>query len=170
MTHQDRRPTWFLAQLKPNSHRIAERNLHRQSFQTFLPVHEETTRRNGRFAVSVKPLFPGYLFVVIDTFAGDWHKINSTYGVTKLVSFSKQPAPVPGSLVSALKRRCDDSGKLLPTRDLRPGDNVKLTSGPFAEFMAEIERIEPDRRTWVLLDLMGRTTRLAINANALEVQ
>jgi transcriptional antiterminator RfaH len=170
MTYQDRSPTWFLAQLKPNSYRIAERNLQRQFFRTFLPMHEETSRRNGKFVSSMKPLFPGYLFVAIDTFAGDWHKINSTFGVTRLVSFANQPAPVPGSLVSALKRRCDDSGKLLPALGLRLGDSVKLTSGPFAEFMAEIERIEPDRRVWVLLDLMGRTTRLAIDADALEVQ
>lgn len=170
MTYQDRRPPWFLAQLKPNSYRIAEKNLQRQSFRTFLPLQEETSRRNGKFVSTMKPLFPGYLFVAFDTSAGGWYRINSTYGVTKLVSFGSEPAPVPGDIISALKRRCDDSGKLLPPRRLRPGDSVKLTSGPFAELLAEIERIEPDRRVWVLLDLMGRTTRLAVEADALQVQ
>lgn len=169
MTYQDEKPIWFLAQLKPNSYRIAEKNLKRQSFETFLPMQEETSRRNGKFVSSMKPLFPGYLFVTFDTTAGGWHKINSTYGVTGLVSFARDPAPVPGDLVSALKRRCDDSGKLLPPCSLRPGDSVKLTSGPFADFMATIEKIAPDRRVWVLLDLMGRTTRLAIDADALQV-
>jgi len=36
--------TWFLAQFKPNSYRIAERNLVLQAFQTFLPLHDETRR------------------------------------------------------------------------------------------------------------------------------
>jgi transcriptional antiterminator RfaH len=170
MTYQDRRPTWFLAQLKPNSYRIAEKNLQRQSFGTFLPLHEETSRRNGKFVSSTKPLFPGYLFVSFNIASGGWHRISSTYGVTRLVSFANEPAAVPGDIVSALKRRCDDSGKLLPPHGLSPGDSVKLASGPFAEFMAEIERIEPDRRVWVLLDLMGRTTRLAVDADALQVQ
>ena len=88
MTYHDRRATWFLAQLKPNSHRIAEKNLRRQSFATFLPMQQETSRRNGRFVTTVKPLFPGYLFVALDTSAGGWHRVNNTYGVTRLVSFA----------------------------------------------------------------------------------
>ena len=66
MTHHDRGTTWFLAQLKPNSHRIAERNLARQGVRTFLPLQEETKRARGRFTTQMRPLFPGYLFVAFD--------------------------------------------------------------------------------------------------------
>jgi len=46
---------------------------------------------------------------------------------------------------------------------------AKLASGPFAEFAATVEKISPDQRVWVLLDLMDRTTRVAVQTEALQV-
>lgn len=160
--------TWFLAQLKPNSAKIAQTNLQRQKFETFLPLEEETRQRNGRFITSLRPLFPGYLFVALDTAQGLWRAVNSTQGITKLVSFGKQPAPVPQDLVTQLMLRCDEAGKVLPPSALQPGDQVALTQGPFAHFAAEIEKIAPDRRVWVLIDLMGRRTRVAVDEGHLK--
>ena len=34
--------SWYVVQFKPNSHKIALRNLQRQGFETFLPMHEVT--------------------------------------------------------------------------------------------------------------------------------
>ena len=31
---------WFVIQFKPNSHHQAKKNLNRQGFKTFLPLHE----------------------------------------------------------------------------------------------------------------------------------
>ena len=165
MADHNGKMTWFLAQLKPNNYRIAERNLQRQAFRTFLPFQQQTLRRHGKFKLTLKPLFPGYLFVAVDSASGGWRAINSTYGVTKLVNFGGDPAPVPADLVSELMSRCDGEGKLLSPRRLTPGDSITPTSGPFADFAAKVERIEPDQRVWVLLDLMGRKTRLAVDAN-----
>ncbi len=148
-------PTWFLGQIKPNCTRIAERNLNRQGFQTFLPVEEGTQTRQGKFTTRLRPLFPGYMFVAFDVAGGHWRAVNSTYGITKLVSFGKEPAPVPQDLVSQLMARCDASGKLLPPKRLEPGDQVRLTTGPFADFAAEVEKMETDQRVWVLMELMG---------------
>ena len=136
--------SWFLAQLKPNCVQIAERNLKRQGFRTFLPMEEGTVRRSGKFVSALLPLFPGYIFVSFDTASGQWRSVNSTYGVTKLVSFGTTPAPVPLDLVSQLMLRCDASGRLLPPKLLKPGDQVRITTGPFAEFVAEVEGIAPD--------------------------
>ena len=161
--------TWFLAQFKPNCHEMAERNLHRQNFQTFLPLHEETKRKSSRFITTLRPLFTGYLFVGFDPSKGGWRAINSTYGITRLVSFGEFPQPVPLDLISRLMLRCDEGGKLLPPRILMTGDAVKISSGPFASFVATVEKIGPDQRVWVLLDLMGQTTRVAVQPEALQV-
>lgn len=59
MTYHDRGASWFLAQFKPNSHKIAVRNLARQGFRTFLPMLEETRCARGRFTQQMRPLFPG---------------------------------------------------------------------------------------------------------------
>ena len=168
MTNHDHGTTWFLAQTKPNSHRIAERNLGRQGFRTFLPLQEETRRARGKFTMQMRPLFPGYLFVAFDVERGGWRAVNSTYGITRLVSLGKEPTPVPLDLISKLMLRCDREGKLMPPKLLAPGDEVMVTKGPFAEFIATIESITPDRRVWVLMEIMGGKTRVAVDAQHLR--
>ena len=56
---------WYLIQFKPNSHRLAERNLRQQGFETFLPMQKITHRKISRFVNDLKPLFPGYMFVSV---------------------------------------------------------------------------------------------------------
>jgi transcriptional antiterminator RfaH len=161
------RATWFLAQFKPNSHNIAARNLTRQGFRTFLPLQEETRRSRGRFTTQLRPLFPGYLFVALHIAAGHWRAVNATHGITRLVSLGKEPTPVPQDLVTELMQRHDAAGRLIAERQLQPGDPVIVTKGPFASFAATIESIAPDRRVYVLMDLMGAKTKVQVRAEAL---
>ena len=168
MTFHDRGTSWFLAQLKPNCANIADKNLKRQGFQTFLPLEEETRQRNGKFVTATRPLFPGYIFVAFEAARGLWRTVNSTYGITRLVSFAKEPAPVPLDLLSQLMLRCDTDGKVLPPKLLKAGDQVVLNTGPFANFVAEVEKIAPDRRVWVLMEIMGGHTRVAVGADQLR--
>jgi transcriptional antiterminator RfaH len=165
----DKRQTvWFLAQLKPNCARIAETNLKRQGFETFLPMEEETRSRGVRFVTTQRPLFPGYMFVGFDIDKGLWRAVNSTHGVTRLVSFGKEPSAVPQELVSQLMLSCDTAGKFLTQPQLKPGDQVQITAGPFASFVAQIETLAPARRVWVLLDFMGGQTRVEVATDLLR--
>lgn len=152
---------WYLAQLRPNAHKIAKSHLAQQGIETFLPLEERTTRRAGRFHSALKPLFPGYIFVAFDAARHGWQAINATRGVTRLVSFGAAPAAVPAHLVTGLRARCDDQGKLAGPAPFAPGDQVRILTGPFAEFVAKVDEIAPDRRVWLLLDLMGRQSRIA---------
>lgn len=163
MTSHDQNKSWFLAQLKPNCAQIADKNLQRQGLETFLPLQEETRPRNGKFVTEAHPLFPGYIFVTFDVRQGLWRRINATYGVGRLVSFGQTPAEVPRGLIEGLRQRCDGTSKLLPPSTFAPGDQVRLTSGPFVNFVAEVETIDPDQRIWVLMDLMGAKTRVAVD-------
>lgn len=168
MTYHDHGTTWVLARFKPNSHSIAERNLARQGFRTFLPTQEESKRARDKFITQMRPLFPGYPFVALDLLQGGWRAVNSTYGITRLVSLGKEPTPVALDLVSQLMLRCDREGKLLPPKLLKPGDEVMLAKGPFTDFVAAIERIEPDRRVYVLMELKGSKRRMAVSAEHLR--
>lgn len=125
MTFQDPSTTWFLAQIKPNCAKIARANLHRQGFQSFLPVEEETRTRNGKFVTTMRPVFPGYIFVAFDVANGLWRAVNSTHGIARLVSFGKEPTPVPSDLISQLKRRCDGAELLVLTATLKPGIRLR---------------------------------------------
>ena len=66
---------WTIVQFKPNAHKLAERNLNQQDFETFLPLHEITIQKTSRFVSDTKPLFPGYMFIFFDRTDAKWHKI-----------------------------------------------------------------------------------------------
>lgn len=159
---------WYLVQHKPNSAKKAQTNLDRQGFRTFMPLRLETTRRNGRFNKALTPLFPGYLFVALTRAKGGWHTINSTFGVSRLVSFSDSPARVPRAIVDGILDRCDETGTYDPRSVFRPGQRVKLTAGPFADFFAQVEQVASDQRVWLLLEMLGRQARLAVDHRAIE--
>ena len=160
---------WYLIQFKPNSYRLAERNLHRQGFETFLPMQKITRRKASRFVSDLKPLFPGYMFVRVNSDLAPWRTINSTIGVSKLVSFEGKPKPLPLQLISGLMLRCDASGTLLPPKSLSEGYSVEMLTGPFANFIATVDTIDPEQRIWVLLDFMGQKTRMQVTADQLQI-
>ena len=160
---------WYVIQLKPNSHRLAERNLRRQEFETFLPMQKITRRKASRFISDLKPLFPGYMFVSVNSELAPWRRINSTIGVSRLVSFEGKPRPLPLQLISGLMLRCDATGTLLPPKSLNAGDSVEMLSGPFANFVATVDTIDPEQRIWVLMDFMGQKTRMQVTADQLQL-
>ena len=159
---------WYVATLKPNSADLAQRNLTRQGFEVFLPREVETKRRGSKFVEVARPFFPGYVFVALGMQGADIRKVNSTYGVARLVSFGNAPAPVPSELISELMQRCDENGLLQPPAQLRSGDQVVLASGPFANFVATVDKLTPDKRVWVLLDLLGGQTRVSTSKDQLR--
>ena len=159
---------WFILQFKPNSHRLAERNLHRQGFESFLPLHEVTKHKYNRYVSDLRPLFPGYMFVAFNPESGPWSQINCTTGVSKLVSFGDQPSPVPLDLISGLILRCDVGGKLLPPKQLKKGDTVQLLTGPFANYISKVETIDAKQRVWILMEFMGEITRTSVDSDKLK--
>ena len=105
---------WFILQFKSNSHHLAAKNLKRQGFETFLPLYETTSQKLSRFVNVSKPLFPGYMFVKFDRTETGWHKINNTYGVSRLITFNSLLKSIPNKFIDSLMKRYDLSGKLLP--------------------------------------------------------
>ena len=160
---------WFILQFKSNSHHLAVKNLNRQGFETFLPLHETTSRRLSRFINTSKPLFPGYMFVRFDKAEPEWHKINNTYGVSRLITFNSNLNSISNSFIDSLMKRYDLSGKLLPIQKLKKGDQVTVLKGPFANFIATVEKYEADQRIWILMDLMGRKTKITTPSDALKI-
>ncbi len=160
--------SWLLVQYKPNSHRLAVTNLERQGFDVFLPMTELTKRQGARFVTRMTPLFPGYLFVAADMGAMQWRKINSTLGVSRIVMTRDTPSIVPDTLVQSLKSRCDTTGKIVPSTDFAPGDRVEIVHGPLSEFVGTVEKIDPQQRVWILLEIMGQTSRVRLDPDQLN--
>lgn len=165
---QSTRYGWYLAQLKPNCASIASRNLERQGIRSFMPLETRTVPRGGRFVDKPYPVFSGYLFVRLDKTAGQWRAVGSTYGISRLVSFGQEPATVPECLIDGLIDRCDNDGFLVPNSDFSAGDGVKVTDGPLIDFLGVIEKVSPDRRAFVLMEIMGQTTKVEVDAGSLR--
>lgn len=153
---------WYLVQTRPNSLHRAERNLLRQGFGVFSPKIRRTVKGRHHFSVVIKPLFPGYVFVQTHQDPLAWRAINSTFGVSRLVSFGNSfPKAVPDAFIRATRDRCDCSGIIQPERDLASGDVVRVLKGPFSDFMLTIDRLDDRQRVWVLLDILGKETSVS---------
>ena len=131
-------------------------------------MHEITKYKYNRYVSNLRPLFPGYMFVALDPESGPWKQINSTVGVSKLISFGDQPSPIPPDLISGLMLRCDADSKLLPPKQLSKGDAVQIFTGPFANYIAKVEMIDAEQRVWVLMELMGQVTRISMDPDQLQ--
>ena len=165
----DKSDFWYVAQLKPNGFERAISNLNRQNFDTFMPMRRKTVSHARQLKEVLRPIFPGYVFVRFGSQKSDWRKINSTFGVARLVSFHAQkPAAVPEGLMLALRERCDEKAVLRPLDDLKAGETVKMITGPFAEFVGEIEAFVAADRLRILFDFMGQKTRLDVPSGDVE--
>ena len=55
------------------------------------------------------------------------------------------------------------------TKSLNEGDSVEMLTGPFANFIASVDTIDPEQRIWVLMDFMGQKTRMQVTADQLQI-
>ena len=55
------------------------------------------------------------------------------------------------------------------TKSLNEGDSVEMLTGPFANFIATVDTIDPEQRIWVLMDFMGQKTRMQVTADQLQI-
>ena len=161
-------PSWYIVQFKPNSHKVAVHNLQRQGFETFLPMHEVTRRTAVKFETVIRPLFAGYMFVACDPQKAPWRQINSTYGISRMLSFAEGPKPMPKALIAGLRARCDNVGMVMFPENFEAGQSVEMHSGPFAKFIATIEQMASEARVWVLLDFMGKATRVQVDRQQIQ--
>ena len=160
--------SWYIVQFKPNGHKIALRNLQRQGFDTFLPMHEVTRRTAVKFETVIQPVFAGYMFLACYPEQAPWRKINSTYGISRMLSFAEGPKPIPEALITGLRARCDNVGKVNPVENFEAGRSVEVHSGPFANFIATVEQMAGDARVWILLDFMSKETRVQVDRQQIQ--
>ena len=153
---------WFIAQIKPNSYNSAIQNLERQGFETFLPKMKITQRQENKFLVKNVYVFPGYMFVCFDPHIINWAKINSTYGVSKILTYSNKPAEISSDLILELKNRYEINSNPTQQEKLQKGDSIKFSMGPFTVLIAKVESVDEKNRIWIILEAMGGYQRLKL--------
>ena len=162
--------SWYLIYTKPRQENLARENLERQGFVTYLPLSEQTRRRNGRYIKIIEPYFPRYVFIQLNTDTDNWAPIRSTLGVSQMVRFGGLPAVVPDDLITCLKENDDSNGvQELIEQELSPGDRVVIINGPFAGYEGIYQQQKSTERVAVLLDIVGKNTALTLSIHDLQL-
>ena len=150
----------------PQRERLALHCLKLSGFETYVPRIKERRTVRGRKASGIAPLFPSYVFVLIQL---QWHEARWAPGVSALVmDGTRRPARVPDAVIADLRGR--ERGGLIklppppkPVAAFTAGDELQVRSGPFTGLHGLYAGMAPRERVFVLLRMLGgeRTVELA---------
>jgi transcriptional antiterminator RfaH len=162
--------TWYAAYTQPNAEAKALDHLQRQGYSVYLPLYHRWVRHARKRALVSRPLFPRYLFVGLDRLTQLWRPIRSTVGVVGLVSGAEEPVTVAPAIIEMLRRREGEGAfdVVSPVQNLRPGDAVRVTEGPFEDLVGRLVGLADHERIHILIDLLGRSVRAEVAATAVE--
>jgi len=162
-------PYWYVVQTHPHAEAKAAAHLGRQGYLVYLPHYHKRRRHARRTEIVPAPLFPSYLFVMMDSFGRRWRSIQSTVGVSRLVCCGEQPALLSAAVINELQSRHNDAGVV--QLDLRPrfnpGDKIRIVEGAFATCLGLYEGMADRERVAILLDLLGRKVRVMFDRDAI---
>lgn len=158
---------WYVVQTQVNAEAKAARNLIRQGFDIYLPRYLKRRSHARKIEKVAAPLFPRYLFVQVDMATQRWRSIQSTFGVSRLVTNGSDPAPVAREVVHVLRAREDQSGFI--AMDRRPsfavGEKVRILAGAFTDVIGLFDGLGDRERVAVLLDLLGQKVRVSMDVD-----
>ncbi|TIL40486.1 transcription termination/antitermination NusG family protein [Mesorhizobium sp.] len=146
---------WYAASVFPGKEDVAERHLRLQGFHPFIPRCEKTIRHARRIETRPAAYFPGYMFIALDVALQRWRSVNGTFGVRSLIMQAERPLPVPSGLVERLIALTGKDGLLDFSGGLTAGASVRILSGPFAEMIGRLDRLDPAGRARVLVAIMN---------------
>lgn len=159
---------WYVAITQPRKEFYAAANLANQGFRHFLPLHRVTRRVGRKFRDESRPVFPGYLFVILDRQSRGWRSVNGTFGVRRLLSQGEAPLPVTPGVVETLVQSSAVSGELMYEERLSAGDAVRLIAGPFAGNLGMLKSMDSAGRVRLLLELVGGAVTLSVRREAIQ--
>jgi transcriptional antiterminator RfaH len=153
---------WYAIQTKPNREKEVERRLSDLNLEAFLPWMRARRRIGTRFRWVLVPLFPGYIFCRLDIVISG-KSARYSPGVRNFLTFGNRIAEVGDEIIQALRHRCPNGVAQVDPFIARPGDTVRINEGPFSGLEAVFERpLKGSERVAVLLDILGRQTRLVL--------
>jgi transcriptional antiterminator RfaH len=153
---------WYVIHTKPRQELRALENLQQQSFEVYLPLVKSEKLQRGKLVTIEEPLFKRYLFVCFNAELSPWHVIRNTFGVSELVRMGGQLARVPVAIIDRLKQF-----ETTPQALFNNGETLRVTDGPFQNLEVVFDMQDGDSRAIVLIELLNKTQRVAVNLNSL---
>jgi transcription termination/antitermination protein NusG len=135
-------------------------------FEVVIPMEDVIEFKNGRKVVVQKKVFPGYLLVRMGLDDDAWYVVRNTPGVTGFVGSGAKPTPLSRKEVEdILGTGVKEEGGVVAAKPVRPrleyevAEQVRVVTGPFADFNGVISEIDVDRsKLKVLVNIFGRET------------
>ncbi len=144
--------------------RVRSMNVEERIFEVVIPMEDVIEFKNGRKVVVQKKVWPGYLLIRILLDDESWYVVRNTPGVTGFVGSGAKPTPLTRREVEEWLGK-GEAVEGTPEKKVRPrlayemGEQVRVTSGPFADFNGAISEIDVDRsKLKVLVNIFGRET------------
>jgi transcriptional antiterminator RfaH len=147
---------WYALRVKPHKEQLVCGQLAAKAAEFYYPAIR-VKPVNPRSA-TIRPFFPGYLFVRADLLASGTDAFHWLPGVHGLVSFGDMPAIVADAFIVALKKRLkavEEAGGWT-AYSLQPGDRVRIVAGPLAGYEAIFDaHLSSEQRVRVLLAFLS---------------
>jgi transcription elongation factor/antiterminator RfaH len=154
---------WYVVYTQPHRELRAHTQLAVQGFRSFLPRYRKTIRHARRLMTVNAPFFSRYLFVALDLGQDQWRSVNGTFGVVSLISDGTFPVPIASGVVESLINVADANGFMNLGDTLQVGERVRVLTGPFADLVGELVRLDGAQRVQVLLQLLNGIVAVSIN-------
>jgi transcriptional antiterminator NusG len=145
--------------------RVRSMNVEERIYETVIPMEDVIEFKGGRKVVVKKKVFPGYLLVRMRLDDDSWYVVRNTPGVTGFVGSGAKPTPLSRKEVESIlgtgapEEAEGVEKKVRPRLEFDTGEQVRVVTGPFADFNGSISEIDVDRsKLKVLVNIFGRET------------
>lgn len=156
---------WLVVNTHSKCEQLALDNLERQEFLVYCPWIRKRIKHARRVHDTLRPLFPGYLFVAFDPAEQRWRPLLSTRGVRSVVRCGDQPSFIGDDFITKLRAREVEGAITQPANPYRIGQQVRIANGALDGLIATIVGMDEKARLVVLLNLLNRPVRTNLSAN-----
>jgi transcription termination/antitermination protein NusG len=132
-------------------------------FDVMVPVEKKIKIKGGKRNIIEEKIYPGYVLVDMIVTDASWYVVRNTPNVTGFIGLGTTPTPVDPREIEMLKKRMGVSEPKYKI-DIKAGDAVKITDGPFKEFDGKVSEVDEEKgRVKVLVSIFGRETPVELD-------
>ena len=143
--------------------RVDSMNMGDKIYRVLVPVEEEVQIKDGKKKISSKKIYPGYVLVEMQITEDSWYVVRNTPGVTGFVGTGTKPIPLQEDEIKKIFKYIGVEERR-PKIDFEVNENVRVTSGPFENFIGTIEEIYHQKgKLRVNVSMFGRETPVELN-------
>lgn len=148
--------------------RVSSMNMGDKIFRIVVPMEDEFQIKEGKKKITKRKIYPGYVLVEMVLTDASWYVVRNTPGVTGFVGSGAKPiALLPGEVRQMLRE--PGTVDTRPRISLEVGESVRVTGGPFQNFIGSVEEVQSDKgKVKVLVSMFGRETPVELDFAQIE--